>query len=382
MVAETKSVSASASTASAERTPRRAKKAAPIPPRAIGPRKLRRRFSSEARRQAMSGPTPIRKMSERKRGTFTWLKKGAPTLTFTPRSASDSSGNTVPKKTVKAAATRKTLLSRKADSRETTESSSPSERSASHRQARSPSATSTTTPRNVRKKAPMAPWVKARTGERDPGVADAAGDERRHGEGEGHGEPGEAQVKGEGMGDHPRVLEQWVQPAPVGRDWHQALEGRRRNGHHAQEEGQHAQHDHQHPGVELARPLAVAEDHDQREEREHPAPQDDRALEGAPDAGDPVVEGRAKVGGLRHVAHGEVEVQEGVDEQREGEGDQPEDAQRRVLGRFHQRGVPAAGAHGRPAGAVHGQRQRHDQRALAQLRRHEPGLRSDLMSSL
>jgi hypothetical protein len=72
----------------------------------------------------MSGPTPIRKMRARKIGMFTRLKKGAPTLTFWPFTASESSGNTVPKNTVKAAAIRKRLFSRNADSREKIESSS------------------------------------------------------------------------------------------------------------------------------------------------------------------------------------------------------------------------------------------------------------------
>src|SRR5439155_822442 len=95
--------------AGVDRTPTRCSTAAATRPIATGPRKLRVRLSIEARRQAMSGPTPIRKMSERKRGTFTWLKNGAPTLTLTPRIASLRSGKTVPKKTVNAAATRKTL---------------------------------------------------------------------------------------------------------------------------------------------------------------------------------------------------------------------------------------------------------------------------------
>src|SRR2546429_2201819 len=85
----------------------------------IGPTKLRRRLSSDARRHAMSGPTPIRKISPRKRGMLTELKNGAPTLTLTPRTASERSGNTVPKKTVKAAATSMTMFRRNADSRDT-----------------------------------------------------------------------------------------------------------------------------------------------------------------------------------------------------------------------------------------------------------------------
>src|SRR5439155_1279839 len=64
---------------------------------------------------------------------------------------------------VKAAATSSTLLSRKADSRETTESSAPCAPSVSHRQAISASEVSTTSARKLRKKTPMAPCVKACT---------------------------------------------------------------------------------------------------------------------------------------------------------------------------------------------------------------------------
>jgi hypothetical protein len=128
-----------------------------------GRRKLRRRFSEEARRQAMSGPTPIRKMRARKIGMLTRLKNGAPTLTFVPFTASESSGNTVPKKTVKAAATRKRLFRRKADSRETIESSSPCACSRSSRQASSEKAPRTTRARKPRKNWPTEPWLKACT---------------------------------------------------------------------------------------------------------------------------------------------------------------------------------------------------------------------------
>jgi hypothetical protein len=163
IVAATKTVSVSDSTASVERTPTSRKTAAAAIPTATGHTKLRFRLSSDARRQAMSGPTPIRNRSPRKSGTLTWLKNGAPTLTFTPRSASDRSGKTVPKNTVKVAATSSTLLSRNADSRETTESSSPCAPSASQRHASSPSASTSTTVRNDRKNTPMEPWVKACT---------------------------------------------------------------------------------------------------------------------------------------------------------------------------------------------------------------------------
>src|SRR5712692_9479093 len=133
--------------------------AAPMPAR-TGLRKFRFRFSAEARRQAMRGPTPMRKRRARKMGIFTRLKKGAPTLTLTPRTASDSSGKTVPKKTVKVAAIRKRLFRRKTDSRETAESSSPWARSPSVRHARSEKAPSRARARKARKKTPMELCVK------------------------------------------------------------------------------------------------------------------------------------------------------------------------------------------------------------------------------
>ena len=69
----------------------------------------------------------------------------------------------MPKKTVKAAATRATLFSKKAVSRESTESSSPSARRVSQRHARRLNAVRSTRARNPRKKIPMDPWVNAWT---------------------------------------------------------------------------------------------------------------------------------------------------------------------------------------------------------------------------
>ena len=132
-------------------------------PAMTGFRKFRRRLSAEARRQAMSGPTPIRKSKARKTGILTRLKKGAPTLTLTPRTASDSSGNTVPKKTVKVAARNRTLLSRKADSRETAESSWACPRRRSKRHASRPNEPRSTRARKARKNWPTEPWLKAWT---------------------------------------------------------------------------------------------------------------------------------------------------------------------------------------------------------------------------
>ena len=78
-------------TAKAQRVNPRSKKKERMPPAkrptatardaAVGQVKFRLRLSHEARRQAMSGPTPMRKTRSRNSGAITLLKYGAPTLT-------------------------------------------------------------------------------------------------------------------------------------------------------------------------------------------------------------------------------------------------------------------------------------------------------------
>jgi hypothetical protein len=97
----------------------------------------------------------MRKMRARKRGIVTRLKNGVPTLIFVPLTASAMSGKIVPRKTVKATATRRRLFKRNADSREMSESSSPWALSFSPRQARREREKRRTTPMNERKKIPM-----------------------------------------------------------------------------------------------------------------------------------------------------------------------------------------------------------------------------------
>jgi hypothetical protein len=70
----------------------------------------RRRFDTDARRHAMSGPTPVRKSSSRPSGTFTVLKKGGPTVIFVPRTASLIIGKSVPQRTENAMPTKSRLL--------------------------------------------------------------------------------------------------------------------------------------------------------------------------------------------------------------------------------------------------------------------------------
>src|SRR3972149_8855252 len=106
-------------------------------PSAPGKRKLRLRLASDAFRQARSGQRPITRSRASPMGTLTWLKKGAPTLIFTPRTASEIMGKIVPRKTEKAAPTRIRLLNRKLDSRETSGSRSPAGFSQGRRSASS-----------------------------------------------------------------------------------------------------------------------------------------------------------------------------------------------------------------------------------------------------
>ena len=73
-------------------------------------------------------------------GTLTQSKYGVPTLTLTPVTASERRGKIVPVNTVKQKATRRTLLTRKADSRERSASSSARSPSRSQRQTRRPRA--------------------------------------------------------------------------------------------------------------------------------------------------------------------------------------------------------------------------------------------------
>src|SRR5579863_9564493 len=92
-------------------------------PPAKGHAKLRFRASKDVLRQASSGPTPVSSSRKSAIGTFTLLKKGAPTLILLPCTHSESTGKSVPHNTAKQAASRMRLLKRKLDSRETRESS-------------------------------------------------------------------------------------------------------------------------------------------------------------------------------------------------------------------------------------------------------------------
>ena len=63
-------------------------------------------------RHANNGPIPVKSKSRSPMGTFTWLKKGAPTVIFSPLTASDKTGKIVPQNTAKQMTRKITLLKR------------------------------------------------------------------------------------------------------------------------------------------------------------------------------------------------------------------------------------------------------------------------------
>ena len=124
MVTVTNAAKAKQTTAYGWRIPSRGRAAAAARPAAPGTMKFRRRLSAEERRQASSGPTPVMSRSASPSGTFTRLKNGAPTVICSPCTASERTGNSVPQRTEKQAASSRRLLNRNPDSRETTACSS------------------------------------------------------------------------------------------------------------------------------------------------------------------------------------------------------------------------------------------------------------------
>ena len=102
----------------------------------------------------------MRNTSASASGAFTRLKKGGPTVIFTPRTHSEMTGKTVPQKTVKAIPTSARLFSRKAASRENTDSSSLRLLSSGRRQTSRPSESASIASRNPMKNGPRPDCVK------------------------------------------------------------------------------------------------------------------------------------------------------------------------------------------------------------------------------
>ena len=142
-----------------------------------------------------------------------------------------------------------------------------------------------------------------------PVLVEAAGDQGGHGEGEGHGEPDEAQVEHRRVEEDQRVvLEEDVGSEPVGRRGagHMA-EGVGRPQHQGEEEGGHGVEDEggpRHQGV--GGPAAEPDHQSGGVAPEDDAPQEDGAGQGRPHPGDGVEERRGPAVVVGHVDQGEV----------------------------------------------------------------------------
>src|SRR4051812_2336432 len=100
-------------------------KAIPITASIAGIKKFFRRFFTVDFCHASIGQTAITNIIDNRIGASTLLKNDIPTVTFVPRTASDTSGKTVPQKVANAAPTNNKLLTKKLLSLETIELNSP-----------------------------------------------------------------------------------------------------------------------------------------------------------------------------------------------------------------------------------------------------------------
>src|SRR3989304_1379794 len=206
-------------------------------------RKLRSRFSVDAFRQPM---------------------RGGPPPTFTPRTASERRGNTVPQKMAKAAPTSTRLLPRKVASRETRESSSCWLRRRSRRLHNSWSEPISTIRINATKSGPVAPMAKEWTELRIP---------LRVG-----GRPKSDQGEGNGGRQHLGGAKKRVQPHPLRQRHRKPPEGVGRERYDPQDVAQDAHHyrgDVRDHFVVLLSPLEVDDNH--RKQGEDPGPEQERA---------------------------------------------------------------------------------------------------------
>src|SRR3954453_10804545 len=139
---------------------------------------------SVTRRQANMGPMPDSSTSTSASGTVSRSNQGGPTLAFSPVSASEISGKKVPHMITRARPTRTRLLSRKNDSRESSESSRASERRSGRRDSTSATEKATTIPMNTRNWVPIveAPkaWIESRMPERTRKVPINANKKEQH----------------------------------------------------------------------------------------------------------------------------------------------------------------------------------------------------------
>src|SRR5580692_2285385 len=125
--------------------------------------KLRRRLSTDVRRHAKSGPTPVRSSRKSPMGTMSRLYQSTSSEILSPETASEITGNSVPQSTAKQLARRIRLLNKKLDSREMTLSNSDSLFRYSRRSRISQTVAATPTAINVTKYFPISDRANACT---------------------------------------------------------------------------------------------------------------------------------------------------------------------------------------------------------------------------
>src|SRR5688572_22433816 len=135
-----------------------------------GTAKRSRRDDHDAWPHGSAGPTPIRNRSAMKIGAFTVLNHGAPTLIVSPDVAATRRGSSVPNSTANVSPRKRTLLSRKADSRLTRPDGLPPPASSGSRHTSRLSAPARATTMPARNHGPIADcvneWTLATTPER------------------------------------------------------------------------------------------------------------------------------------------------------------------------------------------------------------------------
>src|SRR5262245_26780986 len=98
------------SPAGADAAPSRATTTPATSAATVGHRSARRNPAYDVRLHASSGPMPMSSSSGSPKARRKKLKYGGPTVTASPRTASDTTGKTTPQSTVRHSATSKRLL--------------------------------------------------------------------------------------------------------------------------------------------------------------------------------------------------------------------------------------------------------------------------------
>ena len=167
------------------------------------------------------------------------------------------------------------------------------------------------------------------------------------------------------------VLQHRIQIAPVRGGGDQALERIRSRQREQQETEAHESEHAHHAARETRRQIAARDRNGERPHHEDPAPQQQRALVGAPDRGHAIKRRQRGVGIGRDVQHRVIERHEGVNERRQGGADQHELARDRGPHHGHPARVVARRAEDSEERLGARENQREDQREMSELGNHQ-----------